>query len=189
MKTLKILKYTMLIFTLVSLVSCVKNRETFYLSENEKQFISYQLTDEVLMINGQDTASLIISDLSLDTVMLAQLGFITYHEQKSITLEDDDYSIILQIEKMADGAVFYAIFNGIPLNSDFYEIKLNIKNKDYITYFESIEINSSVYNKVFLIKSGGFSAGGVNTDSLYFNSSDGLIKLKSNNTEYRFEKK
>ncbi|MCF8299172.1 MAG: hypothetical protein K9H49_20275 [Bacteroidales bacterium] len=168
-----------------------KKDETYYLSENEKQFFPYKNGDTIRIFSADDSVVYIASGDSTYIVSdnSGLYGF-SYEERKILLSNNEDSKkIYIRINKFSDPFCVYFDFlldEHIKFELEPYDLQ-DPNGEKYITFIGDTTIYSHTYSGVYLLKSGGFSVGGVGLDSLYYNSQHGLINLKSDSKEYRFK--
>ncbi len=164
-----------------------KKDETYYLSENEKQFFPYKNGDRIKMYCEEDSTLFIASGDST-SILSDHSGLYGFsYEQKTISLNSNETSIYIRINKFRDPfCVYLALGLGKGILFELEPFVVSSNSNGYITFIGDTTIYSLAYSDVYLLKSGGNSVGGVGLDSLYYSPQYGLISLRSNDKEYRF---
>ena len=163
-----------------------KKDETYYLSENEKQFIPYNNGDSIKMFwDGDSTMFFATGDSTY--ILSDHSGLYGFsYEERTISLISNVTSIYIRINKYGNPFYFYlALGLGEGVIFEFEPFVVN--GNGFITFIGDTTIYGNTYSDVYLLKSGGASNGGVGLDSLYYSSHYGLINLKSDGKKYRFK--
>lgn len=168
-----------------------KKDETYFLSENEKQFCPYKNGDSIKMLYEGDSiiffatgdSTYIVSDHS------GLYGF-SYEERKiSLFNNENPKKIFIRINKFRNPFCVYLDFlleEQLKFELEPYDTH-DPNGERYITFIGDTILYGLSYCDAYLLKSGGTSIGGVGLDSLYYSPQYGLINLKSNDKDFRFK--
>ena len=172
-----------ILFNIIILSSCSNKKNNYYLDDN----IKYKLSNQNILIyinkNGQ-----------LDTFKLEYLienvkdyydyNSLTYYEEESILIKHepnnfDTSTFIISINKSA-----YYKYQDIEFSSS---IKIDefwyINSKNYIDFFDIIEINSVMYNNVYLFWDPDVSPTLEMINKVYYSHQYGIIKYEKSTGE------
>ena len=88
------------------------DRKPFVLTSEEKQFIPYQMEDEVTMVSSNnDTVTLSVIRNEIDTLSTYSIIIPHEYERKNVILAGDDYRISISVDKLSDQFNFEAYFS------------------------------------------------------------------------------